>query len=301
MSPAPALDLRGRRFVGARMPLASLSGADLRGADLSGADLRGADLSRIRAGMSRPWTALVVVGSLVLSVAIGAFSGIAGRLLHQLIASGDPRRRIVGLFVAAVVVVLLVIGVWKGLRFATRNVLPAAAALAVAAGTIAILRGAGTGAGALAVLAFLLLIAAIIGLSVLARVLAGAAGGILFTIVAVAGALAGRALDGGLVAAAIAIGAMLMARRSRTRKDEFPLAARVTEAIVCRGGTRLRGADLTGASLSAAHLVACDFRGARLAGARFDGADLRLCRFDDDAQHPVPERRGATTDASVRR
>ena len=62
--------------------------------------------------------------------------------------------------------------------------------------------------------------------------------------------------------------------------------ARVSAAIACHGGTRLCGADLTGASLAGAHLVGCDFRGARLVGAQFAGADIRLCRFGSAANTP---------------
>jgi len=272
-------DLRGRSFAGASLPFSSLAGADLRGTDLTGADLRGADLSRIRAGMSRGWTAVVVLGALALSVGIGALSGLAGQILHQAIASDDLRHRAVGLLVAAALVAFLLVGIWKGLRVAARSVLPAATAIALVAGIAGVVSGLGTGAGALAVLAFLLLVAAIEAVSVLARAVAGTAGAIYFVVVALAGALTGRVLGGGLAALAIAIGAMVMARRAPGHRDAFPLMTRLSAAIACRRGTRLRDADLTGARFDGAHLVACDLRGARLAGASFAGAEIRLCRF----------------------
>ncbi len=286
------LDLRGRSLEGARLPLSSFAGSDLRGVDFTLANLRAADLSRIRTGMSRSWTALVGAASLALSIAVGALSGIAGNFLHGLLASDDLRQRGVGVFVAVGLFVYLVVGMWKGLLMATRTVLPVVAAIAVAAGLVAVLSGVGTGIGALAVLAFILLAAVIVLLSVFARAVAGTAGVLFFAVVAISGALTGRALGGGLAALAVAVGAMIMARRSARHEDAFPLLARISTAIACRGGTSFRHADLSGALFQGARLVACDFRGAKLAGARFVDARIKLCRFDDlptSALLPVDE------------
>jgi hypothetical protein len=275
-----ASDLRGRRFVGARLGSASLQGRDVRGADFSGADLRGADLSHIRAGMSRGWAALLVVGSLALSIALGAVVGSYARFLHSMYASDDVRGRLVVVFVVVAVLAFLIAGIWKGLWFATRRVLPVAAALAIAAGAVGAISGIGTGASGLLALAFLGLAVVIVALSVLARATAGTTGGLAFTIVAMAGGLAGGAAGGGVIAAAVAIGAMVMARRSVRLDAGFPALSRVTTAVTGRGGTRFRNANLTGANLEHAQLVACDFRGANLRDARLDRATVRLCRFD---------------------
>jgi hypothetical protein len=281
-----ASDLRGRRFTGARLASVSLAGRDLRGADFTDADLRGADLSQVRTGMSRGWAALLVVGSLALSIALGAVVGACARFLHAMFTSDDVRLRLVVVFVVAAVLAFLIAGIWKGLRFATRHVLPVAAALAIAAGAIGAISGIGTGTGGLLGLVFLALAAVIVALSVLARATAGTTGGLPFAIVAIAGGLAGGATGGGLIAAAVAIGAMLMARRSGHIEAAFPLLSRLTIAVASRGGTRFRGANLAGANLADARLVACDFRGANLRGARLDRATVRLCRFDPVARPP---------------
>jgi hypothetical protein len=275
-----ATDLRGRRFIDARLGSVSLPGRDVRGADFTGADLRGADLSHIRAGMSRGWAALLVVGSLALSIALGAVVGACARFLHSMYASDDVGRRLVVVFVVVAVLAFLIAGIWKGLWFATRRVLPVAAALAIAAGAVGVISGIGTGASGLLALVFLALASVIVALSVLARATAGTAGGLHFTIVAIAGGLAGGAMGGGLIAAAVAIGAMLMARRSGRIGAAFPLLSRATTAVTGRGGTRFRNANLAGANLEDAQLIACDFRGANLLGARFDRATVRLCRYD---------------------
>ncbi len=279
--------IRGRCLREARLSSASLAGLDLRGVDLTGADLHGADLSRIRSGMSRLWAALLVTGSLVLSIVLGAVIGICARTLQSMYASDDERRRFVAMFVVAALLVFLAGGIWRGLGFASRNVLPVTAALAIAAGLIAVISGTGTGIGGLIALVFLALAAAIVVLSVLVRAVAGSVGKLVFSIVAIGGGLAGGATGGGLTAAAAAIGAMLMARRSARFEAAYPVLARTTSAIASRGGTRFRNANLAGANLTEAQLVACDFRGANLASARFDRATLRLCRFDPGVTIPT--------------
>ena len=264
-----------------------LRGADLRGVDLTGARLRGADLSRMRGGLTRRWTVLVLLGTFLLLGGIGALAGVAGSALHEAIATGDSPRRAMGILLAAMLAVFLVAGIWKGLRWATRHLLPLTAALAATAGLWLMLSGAGAGPVALAVVGFLPLVAAILVLGELARALAAISGGFFFfAVVAGAGAMTGSFSGGGVAALTIAIGAMLMARRTRRRRDGFPMLARMSAAVACHGGTRLRDADLTGASLAGAHLVGCDFRGARLVGAHFEGAEIHLCRFGSAANTP---------------
>jgi len=270
--------VRGRSMAGANLSSATLSGFDLRGTDLSGADLRDADLSLIRSGMTPAWTALVVGAALVVSVALGLVIGASTRYLRAMYESADVRLRFVALFVSASLLVFVVAGVWRGLRFATRDVLPVTAALAIAAGLIAIVTGTGTGAGALTAVMFLVVAAVIVVLAVLVRAVGGAGGRVLFSLVAIAGGLAGGAAGGGLFAALVAISAMLMARR-----DHAPLLARTTAAVASRHGTSFRNANLAGANLNGAKLIACDFRGADLHGARLDRAHAMLCWFDKEA------------------
>ncbi len=262
------------------MPAASLAGSDVRGTDFTGADLHDADLSRIRSGMSRKWIALLAAGSFVLSVVLGVVVGLCVRYLRAMYLSEDVRQRMTAMFVFAALLVFLIAGTWRGLRFATRNVLPVTAALAVAAGLISVFSGTGTGSGALFALVFVGIAAVMVTAAVLVRAVAGTTTELVFSLVAIVGGLAGGAAGGGLGATAVAICAMLMARRSAKLEHEYPTLARVTAAIASRGGTRFRNANLAGANLDHAQLVACDFRGANLQGARLDRATMRLCRFD---------------------
>lgn len=230
--------------------------------------------------MSRAWTIWVVLGSLMLSIALGAVVGFSVRYLQTMYVSDDVRHRMVVLYVVASLLVFLVAGIWRGLRFVARHVFPVTAALAIAMGLIAVISGTGTGAGALLGLVFIALAAVLVALSVLARATAGTTGKLVFAIVAVAGGLAGGATGGGLTAAVIAICAMVMARRSERIEPAYPFMAKATAAIASRGGTRFRDANLAGANLDHASLVACDFRGANLTGAHCEHASIRLSRFD---------------------
>ncbi len=291
MSVASEQDFRERSFEGAQLQGASFEGADLRGANLANADLRGADLSRVRCGMSRRWAAIVAGGSLLLSVAVGALSGWGGHLLAAFVASDSPRRRLMGIFVSLVVLLFVGVGLTRGLRRAVLSVLPGSTALAVVVGLVAVLSGMGHGTGALLVLAFVALAVAVVVLSVFARVVAGSLGNLFFFVVALSGALTGRFLGGGVAALIVAIGAMLIARKSAGRQAEFPLITRLNAAIASHGGTRLRDANLEGATFERARLFACDFRGASMTGARFDDAEVRLCRFDTPIPAAVSSRR----------
>jgi hypothetical protein len=272
--------LRGRSLVGAQLSAVSLAGSDLRGTDFSGADLHGADLSHARSGMSRSWAAIVAAGAFVCSIGIGLAAGVCTRYLHALHSSDERRLRVAAWFVTAMLLVFVVAGIVKGLAYAVRVVLPTSAAIAAVVAVAAIVTGVGTGKGALVALVFLAFVALVVALSVLVRAVAGTEGRVIFALVAITGGLAGAAVGGGLGSTAIAIGAMLMARRSAKLESAFPLLERTIAAIASRGGTSFRGATLANANLSDARWIACDFRGADLTGARFEHATLRACRFD---------------------
>lgn len=280
MTLSPSSNVHGRSLAGANLASAALAGSDLRGTDFTGADLHDADLSHIRAGMSRRWSALIFVGSLVLSVAVGLLIGVCTRYLLAMYSGGDVRQRMAALFVVSALLVFIVAGIWRGLHYATSNVLPVTAALAVAAGLSAVVSGTGTGVVALLTVLFVGFAVVIVGFAVLVRAVAGTLGKVSFMIVAVSGALVAGVAGGGIIGTTVAVGAMLMARRSARLGGDYPLLTRWTTAIACRGGTRFRNADLHGANLEDARLVACDFRGANLEGAHIDRGHTKLCRFD---------------------
>jgi hypothetical protein len=276
----PRTDVRGRSLIGAQLASAHLSGSDVRGTDFTSADLHDADLSNNRAGMSRGWSTLLFLCSLVLSIALGVLIAVCVRYMTELYTAGDIRQRMAALFVTSSLLVYLVAGIWRGLRYATYNVLPVTLALAVAAGVSAAISGTGTGIIAALTLVFVVVAAAIVVFAVVVRAVAGTVGTLFFMVVAISGAIVAGLAGGGLLGTAIAIGAMLMARRSVKLEQQYPALARLTAAIACRGGTRFRDADLRGANLDHARLSACDLRGADLTGAHLDHATMHLCRVD---------------------
>jgi uncharacterized protein YjbI with pentapeptide repeats len=276
-------DLRGCSFRGQDLSAAVFHGSDLRGADFSGANLKDADLSASRTGMRRNWEIALLLVALALSAAMGVVSGLGGAWLKSLMQSPEPRLRFIGVFLTLQLAIFLLMFVWRGLSLAIRRVLPFSLAVALGVALAAILTGAGSGTGFFAVLAFSGLLAAVVGFASVARVAAGAAGTAMFVLVAVAGALVGGALGGGLYATAVALAGMVAARRALRARGSHAGLTRIGVNVACAKGTRFRDSDLTGATFASAHLRGADFRGAVLEGTRFDAARMELCAFDADA------------------
>jgi uncharacterized protein YjbI with pentapeptide repeats len=273
-------DLRRRSLAGADLRAARLAGADLRGADLSKADLRDADLSGARAGMSRRWAALLVTGAMLLSIGVGVAAGLFGRWVIDLAEGPDVFHRIAAWVVAVVIFVFVLVAIGKGLWVAAR-VLPVTGGAALVLGLIAIATGLGPGTGALLAVALLVLATIVLLLSVFARAVAGTLGGVAFVAVALAGAAAGGLLRGGAIAVVLALGAVIIARRSANRHETAPWLEEIIAALACRGGTRFADADLRGARFDGAQISACDFRGANLEGTSLSPATTQYCRFDE--------------------
>ncbi len=279
-------DLRGRSFVNQDLSGVEFRAADLRGASFRGANLRGADFREARAGVSGGRRAVIVALAFAFSIAIGVAAGRAGEYLHDLIRGDSDRRRLLGAILAIELLVFIAVSVWKGLRVAVRYVLPRVVAIAIVAFVVALLTGAGTGKGALALLAFAVLTAAIVALGSLARAVAGTTSTLLFAVVAISGALSSSLTGGGVAATVIAVGSMLIGRRALEGREPGQLG-RLSAILASRGGTSFRGADLSGATFESARLESTDFRGARLDGARLDRAQARSCVFDRGAQSPA--------------
>jgi hypothetical protein len=260
---------------------ADLHGLDLRGLDLTGANLREANLRNARCGMSRGWEVFVTLGALLASVGIGVVCGLGGSHLESMLRSDSthPVARFSAAFLAAELLILLAGFIWKGPRAALRWLLPQAFAL-IAAGMVVAWMSGYTGKSGLVMVGGTLLMVALLSLGALARAVAGASGRLLFMVVALSGALAGRAIGGGLVAFAMALGAVIVGQRVLSRPESAPSLSRWASAIVSAGGTSFRGADLRGAHLEQATLDCCDLRGANFDGAHLDAASLRVVALD---------------------
>lgn len=272
--------LIGASFAGADLRGADFSRADLRGADLRRADLRDADFTRARTGMLPRWKAFFFVLALLLSVGGGVAAGFAGRSVQGLLTSHDPRQQAVAAIAIIALLLLVLVAVWKGMQFAIRYALPPTLTAVLISGVIGILSGIGTGRGALAVAAFLLVALVIVAFGALWRAVAGSAGKWAFFVAAVAGALVGGRVGGGLAGAVMAIAAALIGHRALGAKPLHPYLATTAARIASIRGTRFNGADLRGAHFDNARLEVSDFRGVDLSQTRFEGARIVLCLFD---------------------
>jgi uncharacterized protein YjbI with pentapeptide repeats len=290
--PKRRLHLRPRQV---RTPLnlenADLRNMDLRGLDLSSANLRGADLRHARTGIRPGWGAVLSASSLLASLVIGVLSGYVGQLLEHMVFSRVDAERVLGLLLASALILFVLASAWKGLRTGATWVLLPVAAVSLMSGILSTLTG-GTGEGGFRVCAIALAMGALLALGALARTTAGTVRHFLFVVAALSGAWAGKAVGGGLAAAALAIGAMLVGRRALHNAALSPALTRFSVRLACLGGTSFRGADLTNASLSSAELKCCDFRGATLAGVNLEGTRVQLCAFDR-VQPPAPASSGA--------
>jgi MFS family permease len=257
-----------------------LGGQDLCGLDFTGADLRRADLRGARAGLRSGRVALLAVLSVLGSVLAGIAAGLVAHHLRGLIASDAPLERFVGRVVASEFLLFLVLSVWKSPRTALRWCLLPSAVIAV---LLALIGGAlgGTGVAGVALLAFSVLLVAIVCVGTLSRAVAGGAGAILFVVVVVSGSLAGTMLGGGLIALALSISEALLSRRARQDAAALPLLSEWSASIARALGTSLRNADLRGAQLDGADLRYADLRGARLDGASVVGTKFGVKGLDD--------------------
>lgn len=287
--------------LGATPHSRNLEGADLRGRDLHAVDLRGADLRGVRTGLLPRWRVVLFFSALTASLALGAFAGVAGRLVQRLLESDDVRQHALAALVLFALLAILVTAAWKGGAAAMRTVVPVTAGSFVLVGALALASGLGPGRGALGAAAFVLLTTALVGLGGLARAVAGVISQGAFVAVAMLGGLLGGWLGGGWFAGLVAVAAVVVGQSALRGRRSYPLLSATVAEIACAHGTRFSGADLRGARFEGTKLVAIDFRGARLEDARFDEAKFHLCLFDAPQHHPpAAQTPNATPHGSVR-
>lgn len=290
-------DLRKHVFSRANLSGADFRSADLRGADLEGCDLRGADFSGARTGMRPSWAVLLALTGIACSVIAGAAAGYAARFLQELIRSGVPLERMLGVYLAASLLFMLIVAAIRGPYFAATRVLPFLSGLTLAGAVVAVLGKSGTGKGALAALGFFVVTLAIIVFAAAARSVAGAVGSLFFVVAAVTGALMGASLGGGLTAALIALAAVIIGQRGLRGHAEFHRLRNFSAWVASRGGTSFRNANLRGATFRSTRLAACDFRGAVFGAVDLSGAELHLCLFDRGREPKLSRRRPVTKGA----
>jgi len=286
-------DFRRKNFAGK-----DFSYADIRGTDFRNAVLVGANFSNVRAGLPSFWTFGLVSLSIIISLFAGLTSAYASAFIGNLLSDPTYGTSFFGIISLITLVILLIVIIWQGLGITLAKLAEIIAAcliaalaffpndkdglLSGAALTTLALSGAMAGFGNMAVA---IAIARVMALPK-ARVLTG----LLAVIGAVIGALLGVTEEEaffitGLVAlVAIALG-IYIGWQAITGNPKYKLIRSLAVAIVAKGGTNFRGANLTDADFSHTTLKSVDFREAiltrtcwfrvqKLAHARVEGTYL---------------------------
>jgi hypothetical protein len=227
-------------------------------------------LSGAVTGRPVSWRIGIGAAGVIVSWLLGMVAGRVAADVRVWLHGPDARYRAVALFALAQVFVLLVVVLWKGTTFAVRRVTAVAAAVAIVVGIFMVGTGLGSGEAPVAALLLVLVTAAILLMGIFARIAAGAAAPWLFYVSAIGGSLVGREAGGGVLVTAMAIVAALTGRRALRRKGFDPWISRWADEAACLGGTRFRGADLTGAKLHGAMLQNSDFRDVSVDDSQFE-------------------------------
>ncbi len=284
--------LRGESFKGMNLADADFSEADIRGANFTNAYLRGAKFCGAKAGLQRRWAVFLVAVSLLVSVLLGAASGLAGLLASGMLQPAFIQKThpiALGVIVFVALAAFFILSIRQGYIPALTTV-ALSLATAVAIGGIFSGTVRGVGAGSAAVAIFIVVagaLAVIITLTILvARVISGAfvaAVGITVAAMAAARTLVGdkklegamldalsavdswesRAIAGGVAVAAVLLGSYI-GWQANGGDEKHSLVRKIAVAFAATGGTSFRNTDLTDANFTATRLKSTDFRGAIL-------------------------------------
>ncbi|NER95494.1 MAG: hypothetical protein F6J86_16915 [Symploca sp. SIO1B1] len=289
--------LRGQSFKGQNLAGADFSEADIRGANFTKACLRGAKFCKAKAGLQKRWAFFLVAASLLVSVLLGATSGLAG-----LIASGMLQPAFVqkdhpitlGVTVFVALAAFFIFSIRQGYIPALTTV-ALSLATAIAIGGIFYGTVAGVGAGSAAVAIFIVVAGALAVITTLtifvARVMSGAfvsAVGVTVAAMTVArnvvgtGKLEGAMLDaisavdswesrtiaGGVAVAAVLLGSYI-GWQAHVGDEMHRQVRKIAIVLAATGGTCFRGANLTDADFTGARLKSTDLREAILTRTRW--------------------------------
>src|SRR5262245_3619308 len=140
-------NLQKASFKNEDLSYANFSNSDLRGADFSGADLSGVNFTNVKTGITPLNVVLIFIAALIVSLISGYFAMLAGRTVHELLASPDQNKRLIGI-ITIVVTILFFIYAWRrGTGNAMRNLIIPFILLAAATGVIITISRIGSGYG----------------------------------------------------------------------------------------------------------------------------------------------------------
>lgn len=276
-------NLQGKSFKGQDLSHADFSGADLRGTDFSNANLTSANFSGSKTGIQKNHAVLVFLFAIVVSLLSGYIAMLTGDTIHSQIQSEDPNEVIVGYITLGYFVIFIGMSIWKGLFKTIRRVLVTMIILTALLGFFAFVTGYGTGIGALKSLIALILIGLMFVAGTISRAVAGTfASGILFIIVAMAGAMFGKSLGGGYGTVVAALACAFISKRALNQKYEHSTVKNIALIIGTYFGTSFKKSDLTNADFSGAELKNTDFSDSTRKGISWGNAKKVFCRDEEE-------------------
>jgi hypothetical protein len=108
-------NLQGNDFRGQILAGEDFSSADIRGTNFSGVVLVGANFRNAKAGLTIIWTVGLVVLSIILSLLAGLIAAYAGAFIGDLFAGKAPGHTLFGIISVITLITFLVIILWQGL------------------------------------------------------------------------------------------------------------------------------------------------------------------------------------------
>ena len=264
-------DVRGRSFEGRELAEADFGGADVRGCDFSNADLAHADFTDAELGVRPLAAALILAGSLVVSVVTGVA---VGWLLNEITddaTSSDWRDVMGAILLGLVVAVFFGTVIVKGLTVTFKTyLLLVAVVVALDYAVVQIFAGEIRFRNSYPLIALLLLFlpAAVAGM--LGRIVAGTFRSWAIALVAILGGLAAGQIGGALLAIPVSVFMVYISKRALTGDGRDRALRRIAHRIVSHRGTRFIGADLSDADFSGTLLTHSNVSEATLDGAIWD-------------------------------
>ncbi|NER99174.1 MAG: low-complexity protein [Symploca sp. SIO1B1] len=291
-------NLQGTDFRRKNLAGKDFSYADIRGKDFRNAVLVGANFNNVRAGLPASWTFVLVTLSLIISLFAGLTSAYASGFIGNLLSDPTYGTSFFGIISLITLVIFGIVIIWQGLgiKLAILSEIVAACLITALAFFPNNVEGL-IGGAAVTTLALSGVIAGFVNMAVavaITRVMALPKARVLIGLIAVIGAVIGALLGvkeeeaffiAGLIAlVAIALG-IYIGWQAITGNPKYKLIRSLAIAIVAKGGTNFRGANLTDADFSHTTLKSVDFREAiltrtcwfrvkKLAQARVEGTYL---------------------------
>jgi uncharacterized protein YjbI with pentapeptide repeats len=282
---------------------ARFSNTDLRGTDFTGSDLRGADFNHVKTGITPVNTSLIFVAALVVSAFSGYVAMLTGRTIQAMLASDDSKIRTAGIASLVIILLFIIFSLWKGVGNAVYKLVIPVIVLASVLGIIAYVSGMGTGRGMLFLALSLVLVVAMFIVGTIARAAAGSLStNLIFIAVAMAGAMFGKSVGGGIGTVILAISCALISKRALSGAKGFESIRKITYYITSKFGTSFRSSRLADAHFSRSRIRNSDFSNADIALVNWGDSKKVNCLANETLliEKKESERQGAAENTDTR-